>query len=177
MQNNSVAALFTLAKTNNKKKTLANYVPCQMLVHLRKCLNKSLATAQQFMVSNYLHGNPFVFSTMQLSKSGVAAPLKSILPCGKTAENDVTLSKEDQIHVNNLTNKKSWLLYMSTLHVNTRAGTRSLHHPPMAHHPARMPLHSSRHSIIASSSHCSSSCHFREVCALQCALHLVEFCF
>ena len=46
----SVAALFPLAKTNNKKKTLANYVPCQMLVHLRKCLNKSLATAQQCIV-------------------------------------------------------------------------------------------------------------------------------
>ena len=146
MQNNSVAALFTLAKTNNKKKTLGNYVPCQMLVHPRKCLNKSLATAQQFMVSNYLHGNPFVFSTMQLSKSGVAAPLKSILPCGKTAENDVTLSKEDQIHDNNLTNKK-----LVAVHVNTTC------------------QHQSRHSIIASSSHGSSSC--QNAIALEPALN------
>ena len=158
MPNNSVAALFTLAKTNNKKNTLANYVPCQMLVHLRKCLNKSLATAQQFMVSNSLHGNPFLFSIMQLSKSGVAAPLKSILPCGKTAENDVTLSKEGQIHDNNLTNKKAgcctcqhymstpepaldhciilpWLIILPECHC-TRAGTQSSHHHPIAHHPA-----------------------------------------
>ena len=147
MQNNSVAALFTLAKTNNKKKTLGNYVPCQMLVHPRKCLNKSLATAQQFMVSNSLHGNPFLFSIMQLSKSGVAAPLKSVLPYGKTAENDVTLSKEDQIHVNNLTKRKSWLLYIGD---NTCQ-------------------HQSRHSIIASSSHGSSSC--QNAIALEPALN------
>ena len=117
-----------------------------MLVHPRKCLNKSLATAQQFMVSNSLHGNPFLFSIMQLSKSGVAAPLKSILPCGKTAENDVTLSKEDQIHDNNLTKKK-----LVAVHVNTTC------------------QHQSRHSIIASSSHGSSSC--QNAIALEPALN------